>query len=214
MALRPSQARAVWARRPARVTSTRIVPWQPASTAAPVGSASTAASPASRSGRSAEQALEAVVPAVDLLALVEDVGDVDRRARPRSRASSSSTATPALHVGTTPGPTARRPRCGPARCRWRAPCRCGRPAPGAAAGRARCGPPGCRPTRSTSSHGTARRRASRWSVMAPLVVAHRGDVDQLGGELEQVGITSPRRARGGRRSSCALSWRSPSAEAA
>ena len=52
MALRPSQARAVWARSPVIVTSTRIVPWQPASTRAEVGSARMAASPSSRSGRS------------------------------------------------------------------------------------------------------------------------------------------------------------------
>ncbi len=52
MALTPSQGRAEWARTPVWVTTTRIVPWQPASIMAPVGSARTAASAATRSGRS------------------------------------------------------------------------------------------------------------------------------------------------------------------
>ncbi len=51
MALRPIQGRAVWARAPARATSMRSVPWQPASMAAPVGSPRMARSPARRSGR-------------------------------------------------------------------------------------------------------------------------------------------------------------------
>ena len=52
MALRPVNGRAVWARTPRSVTRTRMVPWQPASTRAPVGSPRMAASPARRSGRS------------------------------------------------------------------------------------------------------------------------------------------------------------------
>ena len=52
MALRPVNGRAVWARTPRSVMRTCIVPWQPASTSALVGSPSTAASPASKSGLS------------------------------------------------------------------------------------------------------------------------------------------------------------------
>jgi hypothetical protein len=50
IALRPIQERALCARTPAAVTATRSVPWQPPSTAPPVGSSSTAKSPASSSG--------------------------------------------------------------------------------------------------------------------------------------------------------------------
>ncbi len=52
MALTPSHGRAEWARTPVWVTTARIVPWQPASTMAPVGSARMAASAATSSGRS------------------------------------------------------------------------------------------------------------------------------------------------------------------
>ena len=51
MALLPIQDRALCARLPRVVTSARIVPWQPPSMSAPVGSISTAKSPCSRSGR-------------------------------------------------------------------------------------------------------------------------------------------------------------------
>src|SRR5665213_3171092 len=51
MALLPVWGRAVWARRPARRTRTRNVPWHPASTSPPVGSPRMAASAARRSGR-------------------------------------------------------------------------------------------------------------------------------------------------------------------
>ena len=48
----PSTGRAVWARSPRTRTSSRSVPWQPASSAPLVGSPRMATSPATRSGRS------------------------------------------------------------------------------------------------------------------------------------------------------------------
>ena len=122
MALRPIHGRAVWARCPRSVTSSRIVPWHPASSAPSVGSPRMATSPASRSGRSRAQVAEAVVLGGDLLARVEDVGDVDGRLgdglgeREHDRQA-------ALHVGAAEAPEhvavdARRRRCrSPARCR-------------------------------------------------------------------------------------------------
>ena len=50
IAFRPIQERAVCARTPVAVTAARSVPWQPPSTAPPLGSSSTAKSPASSSG--------------------------------------------------------------------------------------------------------------------------------------------------------------------
>ena len=51
IALTPSQDRAEWARRPAVVTTARMVPWQPASTRPYVGSSRTARSARMTSGR-------------------------------------------------------------------------------------------------------------------------------------------------------------------
>ena len=50
IALSPSQDRALWARWPGTVVSTRRVPWQPASITPSVGSSRIARSPASQSG--------------------------------------------------------------------------------------------------------------------------------------------------------------------
>ena len=60
----------------ASTTSTRIVPWQPASTTALDGSISTAKSAASSSGSVVGDPAEPVAVGLDLLALVEDVGHV------------------------------------------------------------------------------------------------------------------------------------------
>ena len=54
MALTPFQLRALWARFPVVETSTRMVPWQPASTIALEGSISTAKSASNSSGRTCE----------------------------------------------------------------------------------------------------------------------------------------------------------------
>ena len=76
IALTPRQLRAECARSPVVRTSTRSVPWQPASTTALDGSIRIAKSAAISSGCALGEQLEAVVPRVDLLGLVEDVGDV------------------------------------------------------------------------------------------------------------------------------------------
>ena len=55
MALWPIQARALWAAVPAVVNSTRMVPWQPPSMCAEVGSMRTAKSASRRSGRLRER---------------------------------------------------------------------------------------------------------------------------------------------------------------
>ena len=117
-------------------------------------------------GALAEQALDPVVLGVDLLALVEHVGDVDRRLGD-GEGQLEQHRHPALHVAGRPVPRGRRPRCGPARCRWPGRCRCGRRAPAAGPARGRCGPPGCRPPGRPSSHGTPASRASRSSVIGP-----------------------------------------------
>ena len=67
------------------VTSTRIVPWQPASTTASEGSIRIAKSARIRSGSLTARLAEAVELALDLLGLVEDVGDVADRLAARSR---------------------------------------------------------------------------------------------------------------------------------
>ena len=163
----PSTAGRCGPARPARSSRTRMVPWQPASMRPSVGSPSTAASPATRSGRCGEQLAQAVVLGGHLLAGVEDVGDVDRRARPpcgparaarRGRPSCRPTPRPVQHVALDAGP---RVAVGRARCR------CGRPAPAApvapelGAGHDVVAHPVDRQPRAR-----ARSAASRWSASA------------------------------------------------
>ena len=76
IALSPIQLRAEWARSPVVRTSTRRVPWQPASTPAFEGSIRIAKSPAISSGLLAASLAQAVELRLDLLGLVEDEGDV------------------------------------------------------------------------------------------------------------------------------------------
>ena len=78
-ALTPSQDLALCARLPGTVTSARSVPWQPPSITPSVGSISTAKSPASQLGVAAAEPEQAVALGLDLLAVVEDVGDVAAR---------------------------------------------------------------------------------------------------------------------------------------
>ncbi len=82
-----------------------IVPWQPASAHPPVGSRSTARSPPTRSGLSREEPLEPVVLVGDLLALVEDEGEVVTSPRPcRILGEAEHDRHPALHVGGAQAP--------------------------------------------------------------------------------------------------------------
>ena len=168
---------------------------------APVGSPRTAASPASRSGRSPnELARGRCTAAVDLLALVEDVGDVDRRARRRcGPARAARPARPSCRPRR--GPTARRPRAG--RCSLPL-ARHGvgvagedqplRPRPSVGAGHQRCRRRG-RP----SSHGTARSSASRWSVIAASSWLTDGmsTSSAVSARAGRSRLTSRRRARAG-----------------
>ena len=164
------------------------MPWQPASSAPSVGSPSRATSAASRSGRSRKRSAEAAVRRGDLLAGVEHVGHVDGRARRRVRASSSMHGQAALHVGRAEPAQQVALDARRARCRWPARCRCGRPAPAA------CGRPelGAGHQVVADPGDLEPRRAAASSCLEPvderpLVVAHRRDVDELGGEREQVG---------------------------
>ena len=204
MALRPIQGRAVWARSPASVDRDPHGALAAGlddrrRSARPAGRRRR---PAGRGGRSM-QLEQAAAVGRDLLAGVEHVGHVDRR------------------VGARCGP-ARASRPGRSSCRWRrgryrrspsmrAPLvAVGRHGVGVAGehqahrrGRGRCGPPGCRRPGSSSSQGT--RRSSRLEVgdEGLLVAAHRRDVDQLGGQGEEVGHGGRsgrwRRGRGARR---------------
>ena len=77
--LRPSRREPGAPARRATVTSTRIVPWQPASTPALDGSITTANTPCEQLGSPRDQLAEAVPLGFDLFAVVEDVGDVPVR---------------------------------------------------------------------------------------------------------------------------------------
>ena len=181
MALRPVNGRAVWARSPPSAMRTRMVPWQPASTSAPVGSPSTAASPASSSGRVPPQLEQAALGPVDLLA---------RRRSTRSRRPPGSGTVggqvehdrqPALHVGGARGPRGCRPRAAAPRCRpagtvSRCPAttsRWARPSVG----------PGHHVVADPLDLEPGAGRAARLHLVGQrrLVVAHRGDGHQLGG---------------------------------
>ena len=78
----------------ARVTARRIVPWQPASRMPSVGSPRMASVAVEEVGALAEEQLEAAVGAGDLLAGVEDVGDVDGGLASMRSARSRKTAMP------------------------------------------------------------------------------------------------------------------------
>ena len=142
-----TSARCARARRGSR-TRTRSVPWQPPSTAPSVGSSRIARSPASTSGAVAGQPAEPVARRLDLLAVVEDPGEVDARVE---RAGADEVRHPQHHGDartSCPSCRSRAARRRPAatgRCRRSARCRGGRPARRAARGRARCGrAPRCR----------------------------------------------------------------------
>ena len=163
MALRPIHGRAVWARSPVSVTSMRIVPWQPASMPASVGSPSSATSAGEQLGPVAEEVPQAVVDGRHLLAGVEDVGDVDRRLGPPCGPARAS----------PPGRPSCRSHRGPRGCRPR-----GGPTALPLAGTVSVCPASTSrigrssvvratrlsPTRSTVSHGTARSSPSSQST--------------------------------------------------
>ena len=94
MALRPIHGRAVWARAPARVTSRRIVPWQPASidAAGRLAEDGGVAGDAGRAARRTAGRARCARPRPPRTRRRRR--SRRRRARRRSSASSSSTATP------------------------------------------------------------------------------------------------------------------------
>ena len=181
----PVKGRAVCARTPRSVTRTRMVPWQPASTSAPVGSPEDGGVPGQELRPLLPQLEQAAVGAADLLAGVEAPGDVDRRARARSwPGRASPPGRPSCR--TRRRPTACRPRAWAPRCRPAGPCRGGRPGPGAAPRPRAVRATTLSPTRSTSSQGQARERVARPGRRAPpRCWLERGDGHQLPGGRER-----------------------------
>ena len=121
---------------PARMTSTRSVPWQPASMTPSVGSSRTARSPASQSAVVLGEPPQAVARRLDLLVVVEDEREVAGRLRHR-RGQVQQHGDARLHVGRAAAVHALAVARGTARCRRSARCRGGRRAPPAAGGRGR-----------------------------------------------------------------------------
>ena len=200
-------------------TTTRSVPWQPPSTTPSVGSSRTRGRRRASSGSLAGEPAQAVAGGLDLLAVVEDPGQVDARVE---RAGADQVGDPqqhrdaGLHVrgAAAVQPLAR--RAGTARCRRSARCRGARPARPAAAPPESVRASTTLPSRSTLSAGQPRSAASTGSARRASSPGHRLDVDQRGGQrggvrgrgrarcstlrdpCTRASVTAPRRYRGRR----------------